>query len=300
MKDKKIIEHILAFTTIFIWALTFLCTKSLMDIFSNLEILFLRYGLAYICIWLIYPKKPEFFGKKNELMLIFASIAGTSYYQYMENLSVKYTTPASTSFITAMAPLFTAIFSWLILKEKLTKETVIGMLISIIGVGFVCFGDSKILDTGLKGDLIIFGTVWLWALYTITIKILADKGFKGFAVTRKLFFYSLVEMAIPVAVSADFAREKFTASTLIGIVYLGVFASAICFYTWNRAAERLGPVTTAKYLFIMPAITLIAQIVVKMSAISLPAIFGMALILLGLYISSIKKDKNIDNLQCNK
>ncbi len=293
MKDKKqLLEHFLAFFTIFIWALTFLCTKALMDVFTNLEILFLRYALAYVCIWLIYPKKPEKIGLKYELLIVLASICGTSYYQYMENLSVKFTTPASVSFITAMAPLFTAIFSTIILKTKLTKETIIGMIISIIGVGFVSFGDSRILDTGLKGDIIIFCTVWMWAIYTILVKILADRGIKGFAVTRRLFFYSLLEMAIPLILKADFSREKFTLPTIAGIVYLGLFASAVCFYTWNRAAERLGPVTTAKYLFIMPAITLIAQVIVKMSALSVPAVFGMALILLGLYVSEKRVSAN--------
>ncbi|MCQ2461435.1 MAG: DMT family transporter [Clostridia bacterium] len=291
MQSKNLKEHILAFMTIFIWALTFLCTKALMGVFSNLEILFLRYAIAYVSIWAIYPKKPKFLGIKYELALIAASFAGTSYYQYMENLSVKYTTPASVSFITAMAPLFTAVFSAIFLKSKLTKFTIIGMIVSIIGVGFVTFGDSKILDTGLKGDLIIFCNIWLWAIYTIIIKVLADKGIKGFEVTRKLFFYSLVEMAIPLIITADLSREKFTVSTIAGILYLGIFASAVCFYTWNRAAERLGPVTTAKYLFIMPAITLIAQVVVKMSKLSIPALFGMALILVGLYVSERKQEE---------
>jgi len=163
------------------------------------------------------------------------------------------------------------------------------MIISIIGVGFVSFGDSKIIDTGVKGDIIILCTVWLWAIYTIIIKILADKGIKGFIVTRKLFFYSLIEMIIPVILRADFAKEKFTPITILGIAYLGIFASALCYCTWNRAAERLGPVTTAKYLFIMPAITLIAQVIVKMSALNILAVFGMALILLGLYCSGRKQ-----------
>lgn len=289
MQKSDIKEHALAFITVFIWALTFLCTKVLMNSFTNLEIIFLRYSLAYLCLWLIYPKKPRFFGVKDELLMILASITGMSYYQFMENLSVNYTTPASVSFITAMAPLFTAIFSTIILKEKLKKETIWGMIISIIGVGFVTFGDSRILDTGLKGDLIIFCTVWLWGVYTIIIKILANKGRKGFEVTRKLFFYSLIELSIPFAFQADFEKTEFTTEAILGIAFLGIFASAVCFYTWNRATERLGPVTTAKYLFLMPAITLIAQVIVKMSKLSMPALFGMALILLGLYCSGRKQ-----------
>lgn len=295
MTKKRFFEHCLAFFTIFIWALTFLCTKTLMNTFSNLEILILRYSIAYVCLWIINPQKPQNFGKKYELLIFIASIAGTGYYQYMENLSVNYTSPASVSFITAMAPLFTAIFSRVILKTELTKETILGMIVAILGVGFVSFGDAKVIETGLKGDLLIFGTVWLWALYTVIIKVLSDKGFSGFLITRKLFFYTLIEMIIPAILFADYSKEKFTVSSIIGILYLGIFASAVCFYTWNRAANKLGPITTAKYLFVMPVITLLAQIIVKMSKVSILAFIGMALILLGLYISNIKSNKKIDN-----
>ncbi|MCQ2489297.1 MAG: DMT family transporter [Clostridia bacterium] len=291
MKDKKqLFEHFLAFFTIFVWALTFICTKELQETFTSLEIVVIRYIIAYIVLWIIHPKKPVFYNLEDEAMIIIASIAGQSAYQFLENYSVEFTTPASVSFITALAPLFAAIFSHFILKTELTPRTIIGMLISIVGVGFVSFGDSRILDTGLKGDLIIFCTVWLWAVYSIIISVQASRGHNGVEVTRKLFFYSLVEMAIPVAFTCDVSRSDFTIKSIIGLVFLGIFASAICFYTWNRAVEKIGVVTTAKYLFVMPIITLIAQVILKVSEFSIIAVFGMALILLGLFVGEKRKD----------
>ncbi len=284
-KNNRLISHGMAFFTIFIWALTFLCTKGLQESFTNLEILLFRYSLAYIVVWMIYPKKPVFYGWKIESLIIIASICGTSFYQYMENVSVLYTTPASVSFITAMAPLFTALFSRIILKTKLEAKTIIGMIISIIGVGFISFGDSKVIETGLVGDMIILGIIWLWAIYTILVKILSQRGYRGYMITRKLFFYSLVEMFIPVLFTVDVKMSDFTVPNILGLAFLGVFASAICFYTWNTSVERLGPVTTSKYLFIMPIITLLAQMALKMAGFSYVALIGMCLILLGLFIS---------------
>ncbi len=277
--------HALAFLTIFVWGLTFLTTKSLEETFTNLEILLFRYSLAYVVVWIICPKKPEWYGWKTEGLIILASICGTSFYQYMENLSVYYTTPASVSFITAMAPLFTAIFSKFILKTKLELKTVIGMIVSIIGVGFISFGDSQILETGLLGDMIILFVIWLWAIYTIIVKILSNKEIRGYVLTRRLFTYSLLEMAIPVILTFDVSKSDFTKDTVFGLLFLGLFASAICFYTWNVAVDKLGPVTTSKYLFVMPVITLIAQIVTGMSKLSIIAVNGMFLILAGLVFS---------------
>ncbi|MBQ0136166.1 MAG: hypothetical protein KBS43_05480, partial [Oscillospiraceae bacterium] len=38
---------------------------------------------------------------------------------------------------------------------------------------------------------------------------------------------------IPLIITADLSREKFTVSAIAGILYLGIFASAVCFYTWD-------------------------------------------------------------------
>lgn len=292
--NNKLINHALALFTMVIWALTFIFTKELQSSFSSLEILFLRYTIAYIVLWIMCPKWVAF-KPKQELYFIAASVSGASLYQYLENVSVEYTSPASVSFITALAPLFTAFFAYFILKEKLTSQTVIGMVVSIVGVGLVCFGDSTKIETGVLGDMIIFCTVWLWGVYSIIVKKIADFGLPGFAVTRRIFFYSLLEMAVPMIITGDLSKSDFTLGNVSGLLYLGVLASAICFYSWNRCVDKLGTVTTSKYLFILPAITFVAQIVYNKSAVSFAAVMGMIVILFGLFISETKlfhkKDK---------
>lgn len=292
--NNKLINHALALFTMVIWALTFIFTKELQSSFSSLEILFLRYAIAYIVLWIMCPKWVAF-KPKQDLYFIAASVSGASLYQYLENVSVEYTSPASVSFITALAPLFTAFFAYFILKEKLTSQTVIGMVVSVVGVGLVCFGDSTKIETGVLGDMIIFCTVWLWGVYSIIVKKIADFGLPGFAVTRRIFFYSLLEMAVPMIITGDLSKSDFTLGNVSGLLYLGVLASAICFYSWNRCVDKLGTVTTSKYLFILPAITFVAQIVYNKSAVSFAAVMGMIVILLGLFISETKlfhkKDK---------
>ncbi|NLL63589.1 MAG: DMT family transporter [Ruminococcaceae bacterium] len=290
---NKTLEHALAFFTIAIWAITFITTKELQNTFSSLEILFIRYFIAYIALWFMCPKRIKF-EWKTEKYFIAASICGASLYQYLENVSVEYTTPASVSFITALAPLFTAIFAHFILKEKLTKRMIIGMLISIAGVGLISFGDSKALETGLLGDVIIFCTVWLWAVYSILVKKIDDFGFPGFAVTRRIFFYALVVMIVPISLTADVSVSDFTVSSIANLLYLGVLASALCFYTWNRAVARLGTITASKYLFIMPIITFFAQLVYNKSVVGVASTIGMATILLGLFISEQKSGDVIE------
>ena len=43
--------------SIFIWGITFVCTKHLLHYFSALEILFIRFVMAYLMLSIMYPHK---------------------------------------------------------------------------------------------------------------------------------------------------------------------------------------------------------------------------------------------------
>lgn len=290
---EKLKNHGLAFFTIFIWGITFVSTKHLEGSFSALEILFIRYLIAYAVLWIISPKMLKFKSIKEELYFFAVAMSGAACYQYLENLSVSFTSPASVSFITATAPIFTAILAHKFLGEKLTPKIFFGMLVSLVGVFLICFGDSKKLETGLLGDLIIFGSIWLWAVYSILVKKIAAFNYPQFQVTRRLFFYSLIVMLLPMAFDVrDFNYSALLSFESIGnFVFLGVFASAICFATWNMSVDKLGATTTSKYLFVMPVITLIAQMIFNGNAVSVSALAGMAVTLLGIGISEFNTDK---------
>ena len=92
------------------------------------------------------------------------------------------------------------------------------------------------------------------------------------------------------AVTGDFERIKSVArpEIFINLLFLGIFASAICFMTWNRSVEKLGATTTSKYLFISPIITLIAQSLFYKTAVGTAALVGMAVTLVGVGITEFK------------
>ena len=289
--NQKIKNHSLAFFTIFIWGITFISTKHLEKSFSALEILFLRYVIAYIVCWIICPRPLKFTGFKSEGMLLLAAASGTALYQYMENLSVAYTNPASVSFITAVAPLFTAVLAHRYLCERVTAKNIIGMLISIVGVFFICFGDSKSLETGLLGDMIIFASIWLWAVYSIVIKKISELGFEQFQVTRRLFMYSVIFMLPFMALKPTHINFSALSDpySIMNLAFLGIFASALCFSTWNISVANLGATTTSKYLFVMPLITLVSQSLYDKSGIGAAALIGMFVTLTGIGFSEFGK-----------
>lgn len=292
MRLERIKEHFLAFLTVLIWGVTFVSTKYLTDSLSSLEILYIRYLIAYAALWIICPRFFGFTNLKHELMMFFAAMSGAAIYQYLENVSVCYTTPASVSFITATAPIFTALLAHKYLGEKLSAKLFLGMAVSVAGIFLICFGDSKTVETGLLGDMIIFFSIWLWAVYSVLIKKISAFGYPGFLVTRRLFFYSVIAMTPFMAVTGDPERLKsvLRPEIFINLLFLGILASAVCFATWNRSVEKLGATTTSKYLFVSPIITLLAQAIVYRGAVGTAALVGMAVTLIGVGITEFKNN----------
>ena len=293
LKNLRIINHGYAFFSILIWGVTFISTKYLLNSFSPLDILLFRYAIAYVALWAISPRPLLWQGWKKEAYLFAASVSGASLYQFLENLSVGYTSPASVSFITALAPVATAVVAHFALGEPLYKSLFVGMGISLVGVFFISFGDAGSFETGLLGDTIVLGSTLLWAVYSVIIKRVAAFEINEYQVTRRIFLYTLLTL-IPFAVP-DIKNLDLSAAVqplnALNLLFLGVFASALCFRTWNHSVDTLGATTTSKYLFVMPVITLVAQVIYEKSGVGLYAGVGMVLILAGLFVSNLKKEK---------
>jgi len=110
-------------------------------------------GVIMLCVWLIKGEKDVIPKAKKELFMILVialiSGIGTSLFVF----SVKYTVAANTVVFLATSSFFGAIFSYLILKEKIKKETAIAIGVSFFGV-VVIFGNSFSVSGNLLGDFL--------------------------------------------------------------------------------------------------------------------------------------------------
>jgi len=108
-------------------------------------------GVIMLCVWLVKGKKDVIprAGKDLFMILLIALISGigTSLFVF----SVKYTIAANTVVFLATSSFFGAIFSYILLKEKIKKETAIAISFSFFGV-LVIFGNSFSIGGNLLGD----------------------------------------------------------------------------------------------------------------------------------------------------
>jgi len=290
-KNKRLLGHVLALLTAVVWGTSFISTKQLLTDLSPFEILFLRFAIGYVTLWILYPKRLKFTDWKTEISIFLAGLSGVTVYFLAENYALTYTYASNVSLLVSVAPLLTGVLAHFFLSDKLKKNFMIGFVVAIIGIALVSFSGTTVLKLNPKGDLLAVGAALLWAIYSIIIQNVAGKKINILTLTRRIFFYGLVTM-IPLMFYLDFSVTKETLlvpTNLLNLLYLGVVSSAICYITWNKAMEILGAVVASTYIYIIPVVTVIFSFFILDEKITVYMLSGIVLVLSGLILSQEQK-----------
>lgn len=285
MKNK--LGHLLAAFVAFVWGVTFVSSKILLDDYSPLEIMYMRFVLAYVGLWIIRPKHHPFRSFREESIFLIAGVTGVFGYFMLENSAMIYTSVSNTGLILAAAPLFVSIILHVFKQdERFELKILIGFILAMLGVGIIVFNGQVVLKLNGFGDFLAIMAAVIWGFYSLALKQM-DRTISSIIITRRTFFYGII-----IATPFVFALEGginfaplFEGNGWIHIVFLGIVASGICYVFWNLSIRLIGAVKTSNYIYLMPLYTMAASAIVLKEAITPLMYVGCGLILCGVYIS---------------
>lgn len=275
--------------TIFGWGLSFLGTKVLLIDYSPVEIIFFRYILSYVGLFLIYPKPLLFSGWKYELLCFLAAIFGVSIYQLLENIAIERTSASNVAVIISCSSFFTAIFTTLILKsEKVGVNFFIGFVFSLIGVILVSFNGAIHFEFNPLGDMLTLLCAILWGLYSVTVSKLNRYNKNLIQTTRRLMLYGVIQiLPIFLIMGGTVNFSRFTSgNNWFWLLFLGILCGTLCFLTWNFSVKVLGPVKTSLAMYVQPIVTIVFGAIWFGEEIKLMGAIGAFVVMVGLFIST--------------
>ena len=201
--DKTPTGHLAAFITILIWGTTFISTKVLLETFSPVEILFIRFVMGYLALWLVCPRTLKLDSRRQEPLFMAAGLCGITMYYLLENIALTFTLASNVGVIISIAPFFTAILSCLFLGgTRPGRQFFIGFLLAMAGIFLLSFGSSS-LSINPMGDILAVAAAIIWAVYSTLTKKISALGYGTIQTTRRTFFYGLIFM-IPALALMDF------------------------------------------------------------------------------------------------
>lgn len=283
-----------AIMVVAVWGETFVSSKILLDNgMKPAEIFFVRFLLAYFCMWILKPKGRLWSDSvKDEMWFVLLGITGGSLYFMEENTALSLSTASNVAIIICSVPLVTAGLAACFYKEeRMNCRQLIGSLIAFVGMVLVVFNGEVILKLNPMGDLFAFCAALTWAVYSIVTRKVLGRYRISF-ITRKVFAYGLITvipfMLILQPPMTDDIMRLTRPIVLSNLLYLGIVASMLCFVVWNWALKRIGTVKTTNLLYSQTFFTMLAANIFLRERITWMAILGTAILTLGMFLALSK------------
>lgn len=289
--------HLCAFFTVLVWGTTFVSTKVLLRSFEPVEILFFRFFIGYLALWVICPRRLRLAERRQEWYFAAAGLCGMTLYYLFENIALVHSPASAVGVIVSIAPFFTAILSHFFLKsEPLHPNFFLGFACAITGIVLISWNGGSDFHIKASGAVLAVSSAFVWGIYSVLGRKISAFGYNTIQTTRRTFLYGLVFMLPALALFGfRLGLERFAQPlNLANMAYLALGASATCFITWNLAVRILGAVKTSVYIYMTPVISVLASALVLRERMTVFTVIGTVLTLTGLIISERRGAKQTD------
>jgi drug/metabolite transporter (DMT)-like permease len=176
-------------------------------------------------------------------------------------------------------------FSAFLLNERLSTIQASGFIVSFLGVVFILTSGNlfQLFHTQYNlGDLLMIIVVLCWTFYSII-----GRKFLSVApitTTALSSFFGLLIM-LPYALVTPIHFSKISSFEMVGILYIGIFASAFSFVMWNRSVRVVGVGKASISMNLVPVFT--ASIAILLGEkITNAQIWGGLIVLLGVLLTT--------------
>ncbi len=203
-------------------------------------------------------------------------------------IGLKYTQANISAIIISSNPMFVALFSAFILKERLSRSKVIGLLVGITGVVIAIGHQQSVIEDGFVLGLClqILGMM-AFSLFTVL-------GKKTVLKVGSLTFNALAAvmgsvMLFPIAVILGQNPMMVDISGIWPqMIYFCVINSGLAFYSYFKALEKLDTSLGSMTFFVKPVLASVFAAFFLGEPLTASLAVGLCLILIGIYM--VKKD----------
>jgi len=282
---------------ILFWAFAFPLIKISLKGLDPINLTILRIFIVCIrfIILLIYKSKDIIkLDIKDVPNIFFLGFFGVIGYYFLLNYGQQLISAGVTSLIISTIPIFTVIFAFIFLSEKLTINLSLGLILSIFGIIVISlYGNNNI---NIKIDYILSTFSVLLAAFFAAFYIVAGKKMLKKYSPLSLTIYAILlgSLGIIPFINNSFFHELTKLSTIgwITVLYLAIFSTVISYVFWYIALEFKPASELGSYLYLMPILSTILSFFILNEKITLLFVFGGFLIIIGLLFVNKKPIKN--------
>jgi len=282
---KGIQAEIYLLGIVIIWGSTFAIIKGVLDQIPTFTFLAYRFLLASLIFYLIFWKRikeniDKTTLKKGFLIGIFLFLG----YAF-QTVGLKYTTATKAGFITGLSVVLVPIISHFFIKEKISRNSVIGVILAFIGLWFLNYSSSFSFNLG---DFLVLLCAVSFAMHIISVGLYAKKVDYVPLVVVQLTTVFVLCLLIAMIFERPALNLSYSINVWWAIILNGVFATALAFYMQNRFQRHSTATKTAIIFSGEPIFAAIFAYFLLGEKVGLIAWAGGLLIIFGMIVSQKK------------
>ena len=247
---------------------------------------------ASVLFWLASFFGPkEKIDKKDYRRLFICAIFGMGINMLAFLKGLDLTTPIHSAVLVTLTPLFVLVLSVFLIREKITSQKIIGILVGLSGaLGLIFFGNEIRQDAPNipLGNFYLLLNALFFGTYLIIAKTLIEK-YHPFTFMKWLFslgIFICLPFGYEELIAVDWQNLPFEAIWKIAFVILG---TTFCTYLFNIfALTQLKASTVSAFIYVQPLIGILYAVATGQDSLTTVKIFAACLVLLGVYLASRK------------
>lgn len=288
------------------WAGAGIAVKEALVVFSPLTLIILRFTLAIVLMLLVGVlfRRNEVLGlqrveKRDIPLFVLGGLFQPFLYFIFETYTYQsFASPTIAEAMLSTQPIMAPILAFIILREKVTRNNVVGILISTMGMLLLLLVGANNFALGNPwGVLLAIVTVSMSVGYTIILRRIPTR----YSSLSIVFYVQLVALVLFYAVWGVFDRQSLQdmivplsadLSPVIAVGYLAVFASVTAFILFCYTVRQIGVTRANVFNNVRPVFTALLMWVIFDEQLPIWKWVGIIVIVIGLFIS--QKQRKIE------
>lgn len=288
-----ILVHLSLLLTAMIWGATFVAIKYLGGRIGAEGVVIVRSGLSSACFivllgltWRSVPRFPAAVWRRMAVVAFSGVVVNNLALAYGQ----QYIAAALASLIVTSNPIFTTIFSRVLLGEPLTRRKLFGIALAFGGFLIVLlYGGSgaKFSVENATGVLIVIAAPFGWAIYTVLSKPLLAE-YEPHVVAGLTTILGGIMLSPLVLFNLDVVDDIATlpARGWLAALTMSVLAIFLAYILWYRGLRSLQPTQVAVYIYLVPFFGVLSAWLLLDEAITPWLLLGGATILSGVIVTN--------------
>lgn len=302
-----------------IWAAAGIAVKEALLLFTPLTLIVLRFSLAVLLMLLIglVFRKSDIVGlqlvrKKDIPLFLLGGLFQPFLYFIFETYTYQsFASPTIAEAMLSMQPVLAPIFAFVLLREQVTRNNIVGILLSTIGVLVLLLVGSNNFALGNPwGILLAFLTVSMSVSYSVVLRRIPNH-YSPLSIVFYVQFFSLVLFYVLWGGQYLFTPELLNSSTpelinsltpelissltpkllkpVLAVLYLAILASVAAFILFCYTVRQIGVTRANLFNNVRPIFTALLMWLIFDERLPVWKIVGIIIIIIGLFISCITR-----------